>query len=264
MIILKKAEWTIWRLIGILLYYISLTSLFGWYHNIDNSHDTLQIFGFFDLFASFQKIMGTASTLIFLVVLFFSSLYLTLRISYRHILGHIQKTVPSITTIKETFLPGENITDIIPKNPKTSQEHAEKVAKLEEKIAELQAKKTPVISEKKQGEKIEPKGRKMLENMFSKGKDEQKIPLHDKNGEMIEQKPQKPNNTSTAGMFGKWEFPSMNLLNDIKHQNSVTREEVEEKSLIIQRTFLQFGIDVTMKDECIGPTVIQYRLEPSE
>ncbi len=64
--------------------------------------------------------------------------------------------------------------------------------------------------------------------------------------------------------FGHWDFPGTHLLNTIEHRNPISPEEVEEKSLIIQRTFLQFGIDVTMKDQCIGPTVIQYRLEPSE
>lgn len=44
----------------------------------------------------------------------------------------------------------------------------------------------------------------------------------------------------------------------------VSPDEVEEKSLMIQKTFLQFGIDVDMEDECIGPTVIQYRLRPAE
>ena len=33
---------------------------------------------------------------------------------------------------------------------------------------------------------------------------------------------------------------------------------------MIEKTFLQFGIDVDMEGECVGPTVIQYRLRPSE
>jgi S-DNA-T family DNA segregation ATPase FtsK/SpoIIIE len=64
--------------------------------------------------------------------------------------------------------------------------------------------------------------------------------------------------------FGSWDFPSVKLLNEIVHKNPVTPEEIEEKSLIIQRTFLQFGIDVEMEEECVGPTVIQYRLRPAE
>jgi len=51
--------------------------------------------------------------------------------------------------------------------------------------------------------------------------------------------------------FGHWDFPATNLLNIIEHRNPISPEEVEEKSLIIQKTFLQFGIDVTMRDQCI-------------
>lgn len=64
--------------------------------------------------------------------------------------------------------------------------------------------------------------------------------------------------------FGTWDFPSVKLLNQVEHKNLVSPDEIEEKSLLIQKTFLQFGIDVEMEEECVGPTVIQYRLRPSE
>jgi S-DNA-T family DNA segregation ATPase FtsK/SpoIIIE len=86
-----------------------------------------------------------------------------------------------------------------------------------------------------------------------------KIPLETPEGKVIESK-----NSTKAVDFGSWDFPSLKLLNEIKHINVVTPEEIEEKSILIQRTFLQFGIDVEMEDECVGPTVIQYRLKPSE
>ena len=86
-----------------------------------------------------------------------------------------------------------------------------------------------------------------------------KVPLETPEGKVIESKTQ-PKNVD----FGTWDFPSLSLLNEIKHINTVTPDEIEEKSLLIQKTFLQFGIDVEMEDECVGPTVIQYRLRPSE
>lgn len=51
--------------------------------------------------------------------------------------------------------------------------------------------------------------------------------------------------------FGTWDFPSLSLLNEVKHINTVTPDEIEEKSLLIQKTFLQFGIDVEMEEECV-------------
>ena len=56
----------------------------------------------------------------------------------------------------------------------------------------------------------------------------------------------------------------MKLLNEIEHRAVVSAEEIEEKSLLIEKTLLQFGIDVEMEGESVGPTVIQYRLRPSE
>ncbi len=44
----------------------------------------------------------------------------------------------------------------------------------------------------------------------------------------------------------------------------MTDEEIEEKSLIIQKTFLQFGIEVEMMEEAVGPTVVQYRILPAD
>ena len=85
-----------------------------------------------------------------------------------------------------------------------------------------------------------------------------KVQLETPEGKVIESK------TPKSVDFGTWDFPSLQLLNDVKHINMVTPDEIEEKSLLIQKTFLQFGIDVEMEDECVGPTVIQYRLRPSE
>ena len=56
----------------------------------------------------------------------------------------------------------------------------------------------------------------------------------------------------------------MKLLNEIKHVNVVSDTEIEENSLIIQKTFLQFGIEVEVVDEAVGPTVVQYRILPAE
>ena len=86
-----------------------------------------------------------------------------------------------------------------------------------------------------------------------------KIPLETLDGKLIESK-----NPTKSLQFGTWDFPSLRLLNEIIHKNTVSPDEIEEKSILIQKTFLQFGIDVDMEEECVGPTVIQYRLRPSE
>ena len=102
-----------------------------------------------------------------------------------------------------------------------------------------------------------PTGREILANAFSSLT--KKVPIETPEGKVIESK-----TPAKAVDFGTWDFPSIQLLNKIEHKNLVSPEEIEEKSILIQRTFLQFGIDVEMEEECVGPTVIQYRLRPSE
>jgi hypothetical protein len=51
--------------------------------------------------------------------------------------------------------------------------------------------------------------------------------------------------------FGTWDYPTVKLLNEIHHVNVVTKAEIEEKSLIIKKTFLQFGIEVEMMEEAV-------------
>lgn len=100
-------------------------------------------------------------------------------------------------------------------------------------------------------------GKTILSNAFSTLT--KKVPLETPDGKIIESK-----TPAKSVDFGTWDFPSIKLLNQIEHKNLVSPEEVEEKSLMIQKTFLQFGIDVEMEEECVGPTVIQYRLRPSQ
>ncbi len=64
--------------------------------------------------------------------------------------------------------------------------------------------------------------------------------------------------------FGKWEFPSTKLLDNVSHVNAIDAKEIEQKSLEIQKTLLHFKIDVAMIGEKVGPTVVQYRLKPAE
>jgi DNA segregation ATPase FtsK/SpoIIIE-like protein len=249
MILVKQASWSMARFVGILLFYIAVTSLMGWYSK--------EVVGFFDIYTVLAKWLGPSSGFLFLIVLFFASLYLTLRISYRTILSRVRDSVPSMSRMREAILPTDDDEDEVPvKKSKTEDVYRKKAEELERKIAELHKGKkteTPVH---------EPKWAALLKNMFWGAKTDtmtKKVPLQTPEGKVIESK-----NHAQSVDFGTWDFPSLQLLNDVQHINTVTPDEIEEKSLLIQKTFLQFGIDVEMEDECVGPTVIQYRLRPSE
>jgi DNA segregation ATPase FtsK/SpoIIIE, S-DNA-T family len=64
--------------------------------------------------------------------------------------------------------------------------------------------------------------------------------------------------------FGVWETPPTSLLTIVKSGTAVSQAEVNQKSKEIETTLLQFRIGVEMKGEKVGPTVVQYRLQPNE
>ncbi len=156
MILIKKAEWTLWRCVGLVLYWIALTSLMGWYYKSP--------VGFFDVFHSLETMLGGSSTIIFLIVLLLTSLYLTLRISYREIFSKVRQSVPSMSAIrsaKETFLPSEDIADLMPKKGKLDRDQQKKAEAIEERLASIQKHKEPET-------KVIPPGRAILNNLMRK------------------------------------------------------------------------------------------------
>ena len=63
---------------------------------------------------------------------------------------------------------------------------------------------------------------------------------------------------------GTWNYPRSDLLTFHPKGKPLTKEEVELQSAIIERTLLQFKIEVHMAGYQVGPTVTQYRLRPAD
>ncbi len=245
MILVKKASWWVSRFIGILLFYVAVTSLVSRYTKI--------YVGYFDIYAPLTRLLGNSSAFLALIVAFFASLYLTLRISYRAFLSKVRESVPSLSSMREAVLPSDDYEDDVPaKKWKIDSAYKKKSEDLERRLETLQKQR------KWEEKKDEPKGKSLLSSALS-SLASKKIPIETPDGKIIESK-----HKQQALDFGTWDFPSAKLLNEIIHKNLVSPEEIEEKSLMIEKTFLQFGIDVDMEGECVGPTVIQYRLRPSE
>jgi DNA segregation ATPase FtsK/SpoIIIE, S-DNA-T family len=244
MIIVKKASWSGSRLVGILLFFLSVTSLLGMYQR-----DTI---GFFDLHAQAVRFFGQSATILGFATLVFASIWMSLRISYRDILSKVRSSVPSLSSMRNAVLPDDDYDDTPVKKVKLDDTYKRKTEELERKLANIQKSKSPAKEEK-----IAVSGKSILSNAFSGLT--KKVPLETVDGKKIESKVK-----SQSVDFGSWDFPSVKLLNQIEHKNLVSPDEIEEKSILIQKTLLQFGIDVDMEGESVGPTVIQYRLRPSE
>ena len=243
MILVKRASWSASRLTGIILFFLSVTSLLGLY-----ARDTV---GFFDLHEQTVKYFGRSATILGLLVLFFASLWMTLRISYRTIFSKLRESTPSLSSFRNAVLPDEDEDDRPLKKPKLDETYKRKSEELERKLANIQKSKSPQKEEKTLT------GRSILSNAFSGLT--KKVPIETPDGKIIESRVKQQSLD-----FGTWDFPSTKLLNQIEHRVVVSPDEIEEKSLLIEKTLLQFGIDVDMEGESVGPTVIQYRLRPSE
>jgi S-DNA-T family DNA segregation ATPase FtsK/SpoIIIE len=62
----------------------------------------------------------------------------------------------------------------------------------------------------------------------------------------------------------EWVPPALDLLEEAKEGFSMDEEELKAKAEVIRQKLLNFGIEVTMQDVNIGPSVMQYTLKPAE
>jgi S-DNA-T family DNA segregation ATPase FtsK/SpoIIIE len=64
--------------------------------------------------------------------------------------------------------------------------------------------------------------------------------------------------------YSQWQLPSLDLLSNATSQVYASDKTLKENAERIQSKLGQFGIAVTMKDVNIGPSVMQYTLQPHE
>lgn len=151
MILIKRASWSVSRLVGIVLFWVASTSLLGWYADYrlgslnTGLHHTV---GVLDIFGLLKVFLGSAPAFIALIVLWFVALYLSLRISYRAILSRVRESVPSLRNMRDAIIPSDD-EDIMPtKRGRVDDEYKKKAEELERKLTAIQNKKTPEIIEK--------------------------------------------------------------------------------------------------------------------
>lgn len=218
---------------GIILFFLSVTSLLGMYKK--------DVIGFFDLHEQAVRFFGSSASILGFLTIFFASLWMTLRISYRTLLSKVRESVPTLSRMRDSILPSDEYEEgIAPsKKVKLDDTYKKKAEELERKLATIQKAKNPP-----KDESLSMSGKSILSNALSGLT--KKIPLETQDGKIIESK-----NKPQAVDFGTWDFPSLKLLNEIHHKNLVSPDEIEEKSILIQKTLLQFGIDVDMEGESV-------------
>lgn len=70
-----------------------------------------------------------------------------------------------------------------------------------------------------------------------------------------------PKAAMTATVDDDWQYPPLSLLKEMSSKADAGNEK--EKAQLIQNTFKEFGIDVSMVGVNVGPTVAQYTMRPS-
>jgi S-DNA-T family DNA segregation ATPase FtsK/SpoIIIE len=69
--------------------------------------------------------------------------------------------------------------------------------------------------------------------------------------------------TSAEGE-GEWAYPPMDLLEGGKESYDVNQTDLKRKADLIKTKLEQFGINVSMQEVHVGPTVVQYTLRPAD
>jgi len=259
-----KSAFDMRRGLGLLFFWISSVSLWSYF-------DGSQKF-FFDihdpLITWFDKI--PALTLLFGFLFF--SLYLLFHVSYRKIISQFgeaggyayRKQIEMLNTFSDSIRDRqEEKKQLSPKEEKRLRSRNEE---LESKIEKLSSGKKSVQTEDEPSffEKLRNRG-SVLEtkpvinqSLLSKtGWATRSVPIITKNVTTDKHSDIKP-------FQGSWQYPRSDLLTYHPKGKPLTREEIELQSAIIERTLLQFGIEVSMAGFEVWPTVTQYRLKPSE
>ena len=123
MILLRKTEWNALKGFGILGFFVSVTSLLGWFSR-ENSPKM-----FFNIYDPLQNMVGPAMAFIFLLAILLVSLYLIFQLSYAKILknvGHHTKNA-----ISNMRIPQEDFPEIVEisekKKPRKSANRVEEI-----------------------------------------------------------------------------------------------------------------------------------------
>ena len=257
----KNLHFTGYRAFGLLFFYVSVTTLIGWY--------TKDYQAALNLYPQLVDVLGRNPLGLSFLLLFFVSLYILFRFSVVHSALWAATVLPTLWDIKESFAQEKQISKL-KREAKTVKTKAKKITKEEKKMekesSELEKKLEELKREKEQIAKMKQPKQLQLEKQkdrkisVSGGNAGWKISSLFWGGKASAQdgKIEVPVNT-----FSNWTFPETSLLDSYPDEISEDTWEIRTKEIEIQEKLLQFGIEVTMQWYKVGPTVIQYRLKPN-
>lgn len=249
------------RFFGMILYFLSLNTIIG---SLDKSYES-----FFNFQRSFAGFFWENAAFVFMLMIFFFSLFLMFRISYKKIIKKVMSFTPDLHTIKENIsLPKSKEEKEVyePKTPKAKRE-LEQIEKMKKELEEELMKVKKSQKEPKQLDledaprkiSIQKKQEpwffwKMKEAFWENEAQTTSIKIEKKSSEKSFSSPK----------YDTWQLPSLELLADIGWDIQINENDIYNKQEEIVDKLAQFKINVNMTGYRVWPTVIQFRLKPEE
>lgn len=252
------------RFFGLLLYFVSINTLI-W--AVNKTYDSL-----FNLQPSLAGFFWANAAFVFMLMVFFFSLFLMFRISYKKIFKKVMSFTPDLSTIKENISLPKSKEDKAEEEPKTmkAKKELEQIEKMKKELEEELIKVKKSQKEPRQLDledaprkiSIDKKEEKWLfwkmKNVLSQESEKEITSIK------IEKKSSTEEKNFTPPKYDSWELPSLSLLADIWWDIEINENDIYNKQEEIVDKLAQFKINVNMTGYRVWPTVIQFRLRPEE
>lgn len=268
MLALKRLQWSMGILLGLLFFWMGSVTILGFFG--DSVVEPV-----FDLSAMLSGLVGTVPAFFLAFTVFAASFVLLFEISvFRLLDGLVSHTADSVRKTAERAMERPAREPIKASSKKAEAEREKESSRkeaqdtrmrdLEREIEALKSVKAPEPKHEapKAPEKIPVVTKKPAESavakLFSAGSKPAESTSEPVEAVETEASPH------AIPDFGQWEFPPVDILDQATERYEVDMNEVRKKSYEIERSLLQFKIEVEMEGQKVGPTVIQYRLKPAE
>lgn len=205
------------------------------------------------------------------LVLLSVSLFILFRFSVLHAGLSATKSLPKISDLKESYSAEKKLSQA-KKSARYAKNENKKISKEEKKLAKESSELEKQLEELRREKEALAKMKQPKQLQLEKQKDRSVSVSWESSGGKISSlfgkksdtpSPEKKKDVPVTN-FNNWQLPSLRLLESRNTTIKEDQNEIRTKEIEIQEKLLQFGISVEMAGYRVGPTVIQYRLKPSQ
>jgi len=246
----KTLEFNLYRVIWLLIYLSSITTLIWFFYT------SYPYSAYFNMYSTSNELLWRWATWFSFLLLFIWSLVILFRFNPIKFIQHLSKIAPNIKDVKNNIKKENSSISKNANNVKKEAKMQKKQRELDEMMQKLQEEKKLLAKSKQSNQlklndvpkkiKVEKKDRWIVWWIFTKK----------------EKKEEKEVNIIRNSEFKNWEFPDIKLLSNIWWNIKYDENEIRKKEIEIQEKLLQFKIEVEMLGYQVWPTVIQFRLKP--